>query len=101
MRTVFCTAKLARGLIIRRIKMTLETIDYRAQDAAEKFVSSLRETGFGVLSNHPINKDLVEDIYKEWHSFFNTEAKRAYFLTQKLKMVSFQLKSLRPQKATA
>ena len=58
--------------------MTLETIDYRAQDAAEKFVSSLRETGFGVLTNHPINKDLVEDIYKEWHSFFNTEAKQAY-----------------------
>ena len=27
----------------------LEAIDYNAEDASEKFVASLRETGFGVL----------------------------------------------------
>ncbi|MDR8524171.1 isopenicillin N synthase family dioxygenase [Shewanella fidelis] len=58
--------------------MTLETIDYRANDAASKFVTSLRETGFGVLSNHPINQQLVEDIYREWQAFFNSEEKRNY-----------------------
>ncbi|WP_108946907.1 isopenicillin N synthase family dioxygenase, partial [Shewanella halifaxensis] len=46
--------------------------------AASKFVTSLRETGFGVLSNHPINQQLVEDIYREWQAFFNSEEKRNY-----------------------
>ena len=32
----------------------LKAVDYRAPNAAEQFVASLRETGFGVLSNHPI-----------------------------------------------
>ena len=32
--------------------MKLETVDYLADDAAEQFVRSLRETGFGVLKNH-------------------------------------------------
>ncbi|WP_133407220.1 isopenicillin N synthase family dioxygenase [Parashewanella tropica] len=55
--------------------MKLETIDYLAPDAAEKFVESLHQIGFGVLRNHPISQDLVETIYKEWHAFFSTEEK--------------------------
>ncbi|MCU7962294.1 isopenicillin N synthase family oxygenase [Shewanella sp. SM101] len=58
--------------------MKLETIDYRAENSAQQFVESLRETGFGVLSNHPIDKRLVEDIYTEWQAFFNSEAKNDY-----------------------
>jgi isopenicillin N synthase-like dioxygenase len=58
--------------------MKLETIDYRAQDSAAKFVQSLRETGFGVLSNHPIKQELVETIYREWHAFFQTETKHDF-----------------------
>ncbi|WP_394392593.1 isopenicillin N synthase family dioxygenase [Shewanella woodyi] len=58
--------------------MKLETIDYLAPNSAEEFVKSLRETGFGVLSNHPIDKALVKAIYIEWQAFFNTEEKREY-----------------------
>ncbi|UCX05054.1 isopenicillin N synthase family dioxygenase [Shewanella sp. HL-SH4] len=58
--------------------MKLETIDYRAPDSAERFVKSLHETGFGVLSNHPIKQSLVETIYQEWYAFFNSEEKQAY-----------------------
>ncbi len=58
--------------------MKLETIDYRADNSAQAFVESLRETGFGVLSNHPISQQLVEDIYKEWHEFFLSEAKHDF-----------------------
>lgn len=58
--------------------MKLETIDYRAPDSAAKFVKSLRETGFGVLSNHPISQALVEEIYAQWHAFFQTEAKHDF-----------------------
>ncbi|WP_198783199.1 MULTISPECIES: isopenicillin N synthase family oxygenase [Shewanella] len=58
--------------------MKLETIDYRGEGSAKQFVESLRETGFGVLSNHPIDKRLVEDIYTEWQAFFNSEAKNEF-----------------------
>ncbi len=57
--------------------MKLETIDYRAADAAERFVESLRSTGFGVLRNHPISQQLVQDIYRDWQDFFNSEEKQA------------------------
>ena len=58
--------------------MKLETIDYRAADSAQQFVTSLHETGFGVLSNHPIEQALVEKIYQEWYAFFNSDEKQAY-----------------------
>lgn len=58
--------------------MKLETIDYQASDSAAKFVQSLRDTGFGVLANHPIDKALVEEIYTEWQAFFNSEDKHKF-----------------------
>ena len=62
--------------------MKLETIDYRAADSAKRFVESLRETGFGVLSNHPIDKELVENIYTEWQAFFNSDAKNEFMFNR-------------------
>ncbi|MBN3572135.1 isopenicillin N synthase family dioxygenase [Vibrio neptunius] len=58
--------------------MKLETVDYLAEDAAQQFVTSLRETGFGVLKNHPIPKELVESIYENWYQFFMTERKNEF-----------------------
>ncbi|CCO45777.1 putative Clavaminate synthase-like [Vibrio nigripulchritudo SOn1] len=58
--------------------MKLETVDYRSPNAAEQFVKSLRETGFGVLSNHPIQKELVESIYENWYKFFTSEEKEQF-----------------------
>ena len=39
--------------------MKIEVVDYNAPDAPERFVSSLRNSGFGVLVNHPIKKEMV------------------------------------------
>lgn len=58
--------------------MQVQVVDYTAKDAPEKFVQSLRETGFGVLINHPVKQDLVESIYKNWQSFFNGEDKHNF-----------------------
>lgn len=58
--------------------MSIEVVDYLAPNAAEKFVASLKETGFGVLVNHPIQQSLVEEIYREWLAFFNSEEKYNY-----------------------
>lgn len=58
--------------------MTLEAVDYQSPNAAQEFVKSLRETGFGVLKNHPIRQQLVSDIYQHWHNFFNSDDKHHY-----------------------
>ncbi|KFZ38676.1 2OG-Fe(II) oxygenase [Shewanella mangrovi] len=58
--------------------MKLETIDYQAADAPQRFVESLRTTGFGVLSNHPIAKPLVEQIYRDWQAFFLSDDKQQF-----------------------
>lgn len=58
--------------------MTLSVVDYNAKNAPELFVKSLRETGFGVLKNHPIQQSLVESIYLNWQDFFNNHNKQAF-----------------------
>jgi isopenicillin N synthase-like dioxygenase len=58
--------------------MSVQVVDYLAKDAAEKFVTSLRDTGFGVLTNHPIPQHLVENIYQQWLTFFKSEEKHQF-----------------------
>ncbi|KXI24315.1 2OG-Fe(II) oxygenase family protein [Photobacterium sanguinicancri] len=55
--------------------MKLEAVDYTADNAEQLFVESLRNTGFGVLKNHPIQQELVNSIYENWYTFFNNENK--------------------------
>ena len=58
--------------------MKFPIVDYRSPTAAKDFCTSLHETGFGVLSNHPLDQKLVEGIYAEWLAFFGTDAKNSY-----------------------
>lgn len=56
----------------------LPIVDFNADNAAEEFVKSLHETGFGVLKNHPLQKDMLESIYKNWAGFFADEKKHDF-----------------------
>lgn len=56
----------------------LKTVDYKSPDAPEQFVESLRTTGFGVLTNHPIPQQTVDSIYKNWHQFFYSDDKQSF-----------------------
>jgi len=38
--------------------------------AGAQFAASLRRTGFAVLANHPVEKDLIERFYAAWAAFF-------------------------------
>ena len=58
--------------------MKLEAVDFTAPDAQQKFVESLRQTGFGVLKNHPIQQSSVASIYAHWQTFFNSEDKNTF-----------------------
>lgn len=58
--------------------MELVAVDYQADNAAELFTKSLRETGFGVLKNHPIDKSAVQSIYDNWQVFFDSDRKNEF-----------------------
>ena len=55
--------------------MKVLKVDYLADDAAQQFSKSLRETGFAVIENHNISKDLVTKVYAQWQEFFESERK--------------------------
>lgn len=64
--------------------MYVLTADFQKPDAAEIFTRSLKETGFGVIKNHPIDYQLVKEVYAEWESFFNlSEAEKNKYLFDK------------------
>lgn len=58
--------------------MDVLKVDFQAANAASEFARSLRETGFGVLYNHPIDMGLVRDVYREWQGFFASDYKHHY-----------------------
>ncbi len=61
--------------------MDVAVVDYTDPDAPAKFTRSLKETGFGVITNHPLPQVLVKYIYDEWLAFFDGEAKHNYRYT--------------------
>lgn len=60
--------------------MNVQTIDYRSPAAGENLVRSLRDTGFAVLSHHPLPGDIVGRLYTQWAEFFAGEDKQAYLM---------------------
>ena len=53
--------------------MYVLTVDYTSPTAPEEFCRSLKETGFGVLTNCPVSKTLISDAYKQWADFFHLD----------------------------
>lgn len=58
--------------------MQFPIVDFLNPNAPAQFCQSLHHTGFGVLKNHPLQHDLVSDIYTEWLEFFSSDAKHQY-----------------------
>lgn len=58
--------------------MNFEAIDYQSKSAPRLFTKSLRESGFGVLKNHPIEQQTVTSIYHNWQDFFHGNDKQSF-----------------------
>ncbi len=58
--------------------MHVLNVDYHLSNAPELFCHSLKNTGFAVLSNHPISIQLIEQVYQQWKDFFNSDTKFNY-----------------------
>lgn len=62
--------------------MEVLRVDFEASNAAELFTQSLKDTGFGVLYNHPIDQQLIDEVYDEWVKFFASETKENYLFNR-------------------
>ena len=54
------------------------TIDYQSSNFGTEFTTSLKHTGFAIIKNHPISKELISNIYSEWKIFFDSDYKHDY-----------------------
>ena len=55
--------------------MKVRTVRYGSPTAARDFTQSLLETGFAVLTDHPIPLDLISSTFREWEGFFASASK--------------------------
>lgn len=58
--------------------MNVLRVDATAANAPQQFAESLKNTGFAVLTNHGISKQLIEDTYQEWQNFFSSDNKNSF-----------------------
>ena len=56
----------------------LTTIDYRSTNFNQNFVKSLKDIGFAIISDHPLDINLINSVYQEWELFFNSKNKLNY-----------------------
>ena len=63
--------------------MNVQKVNYRNPNAASDFTKSLKHTGFSVITNHPIEKSLIDSIYEEWGNFFKNDKKFDYLFNKK------------------
>ena len=61
------------------------TVDYNDPDASKKFENSLKSSGFAIIKNHPIDKNLISKVYDEWVAF----------LIVKINLICFMMKIAR------
>ena len=58
--------------------MQVAKIHYNDKNAPSAFTKSLKDTGFGLIVNHPILPELIKTVYREWKDFFESELKHTF-----------------------
>lgn len=63
--------------------MQIPIVDYKDAHAPSKFVKSIRETGFAVLTNTFVTKELINEVYGDFAEFFaNNELKQSMLFSK-------------------
>jgi isopenicillin N synthase-like dioxygenase len=73
--------------------MNVKTVSLKSPNAPQEFATSLHETGFAVVTDHPISHSLIFDTFKEWEDFFATEDKHRYTFDPKVQAGYFPFRS--------
>ncbi|MFK7942038.1 MAG: isopenicillin N synthase family dioxygenase [Paracoccaceae bacterium] len=71
----------------------IQTVSYTDAAGPAAFASSLRQTGFAVLTDHPIGPDRIQRAYEAWGEFFNSEGKHDWLVDPKTQDGFFPFKS--------
>ena len=71
----------------------IQTVGYTDPQAPAAFVRSLRETGFAVLTGHPIGPERIAEAYAAWGGFFNSDSKHDYLVNPETQDGYFPFKS--------
>ena len=58
----------------------IQTVSYASPGAPAAFTRSLRETGFAVLTDHPIEPRRIDEAYAAWGRFFGSQAKHDWLV---------------------
>src|SRR5579863_2518883 len=53
-------------------------IDFNSPSVSKKLHDAAKNIGFAVFNNHPLNLQLVRDVFEEWKQFFATNQKHRY-----------------------
>jgi isopenicillin N synthase-like dioxygenase len=64
--------------VTKELSMDVLRVRFGSREAGERLVRSLTQTGFAVLTDHPIPAELVFETYAEWGRFFAGPAKHDY-----------------------
>lgn len=79
----------------------IRTVSYTAPNAPAAFTRSLRETGFAVLTDHPVGAERIAEAYAAWGRFFNSEGKHGFTAAPETQAGYFPFRSENAKGATA
>jgi isopenicillin N synthase-like dioxygenase len=57
-------------------------ISYTDPNAPKLFEHSLKNSGFAVIKDHPISSLLINDVYRDWSTFFSSDKKQRYLYNE-------------------
>ena len=79
----------------------IQTVSYTDPAAPAAFTRSLRETGFAVLTDHPIGPERIQAAYSAWGEFFNSRTKEDWLVDPERQDGYFPFKSENAKDAKA
>jgi isopenicillin N synthase-like dioxygenase len=53
----------------------IQKISFTGENSSSQLVKSLHETGFAVISDHPITGERINEFYAAWGKFFASDSK--------------------------
>ena len=75
------------------MSLDILSIKYTDHDADKQFEHSIKHSGFAVINDHPIESDLIDQVYEDWKNFFDSELKHNYLFDYEKQDGYFPFKS--------
>ena len=64
------------------MSLDILSIKYTDHDADKQFEHSIKHSGFAVINEHPIESDLIDQVYEDWKNYFSSEDKTKYLFDE-------------------